>query len=190
MPLLKIHNLTSERLRIESLDRTFKEHEYFEKVYSSYILDKALSELRKYQKINLIRFTWSLDDSDILGNVDSTTYERLKSKGVPRIQYDKDLDKLFYWNDALQDYIDFTSIDTGISWNKETFTLDATDISNGYVDLAQTPISNSLDLGLNGVLQTEGASDQYTITTNRVTLVTPTDWSIGNIIEVKYQYNV
>jgi len=49
----------------------------------------------------------------------------------------------------------------------EVFTLNATDISNGYVDLAQTP-SDILDVTPKGGVKQEEAVD-YTISTNRVT---------------------
>ena len=52
--------------------------------------------------------------------------------------------------------------------NREIFTLDGTDISNGYVDLAQTPVSASVEVTpVGGPLQEFGVD--YTLSTNRVT---------------------
>ena len=52
--------------------------------------------------------------------------------------------------------------------NREIFTLAALDISNGYVDLAQTPVAASVDVTpVGGPLQEFGVD--YTLSTNRIT---------------------
>lgn len=47
------------------------------------------------------------------------------------------------------------------SWGKESNTLDGTDITNQYVDLAETIKASSLDLVFNGLVQREGTD--YTV---------------------------
>jgi len=72
------------------------------------------------------------------------------------------------------------------TWGKESRDLTAGDIANGYYDLAQTVIANSLDVVINGSIQEEGV--EYSVATNRVTFTTPADWSVGDRVVFKYQY--
>ena len=77
----------------------------------------------------------------------------------------------------------------GPAWKKELFTLTDADINtNGYINLTETPFENSTILMLNGLVQYEGATFQYTISEKQVTLVTPSDWSVGDVVLVQYQY--
>lgn len=59
---------------------------------------------------------------------------------------------------------DIAALATGSTWAKETFVLSGTDITNGYVDLAQVARNSSIDVlidGWGGIL--EGASYGYTV---------------------------
>lgn len=47
------------------------------------------------------------------------------------------------------------------SYNKESFTLSATDITNQYIDLAQIAKAHTIDLVFNGLIQQEGLD--YTV---------------------------
>lgn len=82
------------------------------------------------------------------------------------------------------------------TWNKEAITLDGTDITNQYVDLAQLIVANSLDLMFGGLLQRQ--TTDYTLSTEGgVTRVTfAGDLATGgnsaliatDVIYFKYQY--
>ena len=54
-------------------------------------------------------------------------------------------------------------ISNTIAYNKETLTLSGTNITNQYVDLAYTVLTNSLHLSIDGVTQYEG--DDYSLST-------------------------
>jgi len=72
--------------------------------------------------------------------------------------------------------------------NKESHTLTAGEIGGGSFTLAQTPIANSTHIVFGGAEQAEGATKQYTISGNTVTLVTPADWSANDVLEIQYLY--
>jgi len=75
--------------------------------------------------------------------------------------------------------------------SKETFTLDGTDVANGYVDLAATPVAGSLVFVVAGApSQIEGAD--YTIATNRVTFAGDlasgglAALEVGDVVQISY----
>ncbi|MEA2037781.1 MAG: hypothetical protein U9O94_09810, partial [Nanoarchaeota archaeon] len=71
----------------------------------------------------------------------------------------------------------------------ETFTITSTDITNGYIDLANTPNNTyGTDVRNNG-LSLPNTID-WTLTTNRITFVIHSQNIItaGDIVEVKYSY--
>ena len=85
------------------------------------------------------------------------------------------------------------------TWGKESITLIAGDITNQYVDLAQTIINNSLDLVVAGVVQAEGVDYSVALTggaggVTRVTflgdLATGGNAALvaGDVLRLKYQY--
>lgn len=69
-------------------------------------------------------------------------------------------------------------------WVHEDFLLDATDISNSYIDLANTPIATSEFVFLNGQLKSPLCD--YTVSGNRITWTT-TQPKVGSTFMVKYQ---
>lgn len=85
------------------------------------------------------------------------------------------------------------------TWSKESITLVAGDITNQYVDLAQTIQASSLDLVVDGVMQTEGVDYTISLTggAGGVTRLTfAGDLATGgasalvatDILRIKYQY--
>jgi hypothetical protein len=85
------------------------------------------------------------------------------------------------------------------AWGKESITLVAGDITNQYVDLAETIIANSLDLVVSGVMQAEGTDYTVSLTggAGGVTRVTfagdlatggAAELVAGDILRLKYQY--
>jgi hypothetical protein len=64
---------------------------------------------------------------------------------------------------AIKDYIASQIAGSNQSFGQETFTLDGTDISNGYVTLAETPIADSIHVTPKGGLPQEPGVD-FTIT--------------------------
>lgn len=83
------------------------------------------------------------------------------------------------------------------TWNKENITLNGTNITNQYVDLAHLIISGSLDLIAGGGLVQVEATDYTLSTVGGVTRVTfsgdlatggPAALISGDIIRFKYQY--
>lgn len=75
------------------------------------------------------------------------------------------------------------------SFGKESFTLIAGDITNGYVDLAQTPLANSLRVFVVGSPEQEQGVD-YTVSTNRVTFAgdLAAELVAGDKLIVNYAY--
>ncbi len=84
-------------------------------------------------------------------------------------------------------------------WSKESITLGAGDITNQYVDLAETIKASSLDLVVDGVMQTEGVDYTISLTggSGGVTRLTfAGDLATGgaselvatDILRLKYQY--
>jgi len=72
-------------------------------------------------------------------------------------------------------------------FNKESITLIAGDITAGNVTLAQTPIANTTDLVVSGLVSTEGVD--YTVTGAILDFSTHIPALIaGDIINVKYRY--
>lgn len=78
---------------------------------------------------------------------------------------------------------------TSQTFGNESITLTGTDITNGYVDLAQTPITESLHVTPKGGLLQEQGVD-YTLSTNRVTFAgdLATVLEAGDILLIKYAY--
>lgn len=86
----------------------------------------------------------------------------------------------------------------GGTWEKETFTLSAGDITNGYIDLANVATNDTIDLiVLGGGLQMEGASYDYTVNytggaggNTRITWVNDLAAALiaGDVLQVKYNY--
>lgn len=85
------------------------------------------------------------------------------------------------------------------TWGKENLTLDGTDITNQYKDLAQVIIASSLDLVMNGVMQVEATDYTVSLTggaggKTRITfagdLATAGASALisGDIMRFKYQY--
>lgn len=75
------------------------------------------------------------------------------------------------------------------SFGNETITLTGTDITNGYIDLAQTPIAESLHVTPKGGLLQDQGTD-YTLSTNRITFTgdLATVLAAGDILLIKYAY--
>jgi len=77
-------------------------------------------------------------------------------------------------------------------WKKESITLSAGDIANGYVDLTAEAMTDSLDLVVGGLVQTQG--DDYTLSVEAsVTRITwtgnlATIIGAGDVLNVKYQW--
>lgn len=77
-------------------------------------------------------------------------------------------------------------------WKKESITLSAGDIANGYVDLTAEAMTDSLDLVVGGLVQTQG--DDYTLSIEAsVTRITwtgnlATIIGAGDVLNVKYQW--
>jgi len=81
-------------------------------------------------------------------------------------------------------------------WNKEDLTLNGTDITNQYKDLAFTIVDFSLSLSVSGVLQTEGVD--YTLSVvSSVTRITfagdlatggPAALISGDVLHAQYQH--
>jgi hypothetical protein len=85
------------------------------------------------------------------------------------------------------------------TWNKENLTLNGTDITNQYKDLAQVIVSKSLDLVVNGVMQIEDVDYTISLTggaggKTRVTFAGDlatggaAELISGDILRFKYQY--
>jgi len=82
--------------------------------------------------------------------------------------------------------------------NKETFTLAAGDITNGYIDLANVALANSIQLLVkNAGVMLEGASHDYTVNltggaggNTRITWVNDlaTNLEAGDVLQVAYTY--
>lgn len=94
-----------------------------------------------------------------------------------------------------QDAANKTYVDSAAgSWNKQTFTLSATNITNGYVDLTFVAKTNSIDFVFNGLISRE--SVDYTVSytggagsKTRVTFSGHTPALVaGNIIIIKYSH--
>lgn len=83
-------------------------------------------------------------------------------------------------------------------WSKERFELTSTDITNGYIDLAQEAVENSIVAFVDRLAIHEGAAEDYTVTipfgVSRITflneLVDPGQQQLeaGDVINVTYQY--
>jgi hypothetical protein len=105
---------------------------------------------------------------------------------------------------ASNDVANKTYVDTAVSavtpktWNKETLTLNGTDITNQYKDLAHLISANSLFLSISGIVVYEGASYDYTLSTvggvTRITFLNDLATGgaaalvSGDILQVQYQY--
>ena len=87
--------------------------------------------------------------------------------GLDQVDNTSDLDKPI--STATQAALDLKADASSLTTaNREIFTLAALDISNGYVDLAQTPVAASVDVTpVGGPLQEFGVD--YTLSTNRIT---------------------
>ena len=72
------------------------------------------------------------------------------------------------------------------TWNKESHTLTAWEITAGSFTVSHSVLANSMDFVFNGNVEAEG--DDYTVSGTTVTLVTPGDWVAGDVIKLKYQY--
>jgi len=81
---------------------------------------------------------------------------------------------------------------TGNTPATETFTIDATIVTNGYIDLSNAPNpDNHNSVNWNGTILFEGATEDYTITGNRVTFHTSNggvELITGMKIQIKYKY--
>ncbi len=82
------------------------------------------------------------------------------------------------------------------TWSKENITLDGTDITNQYVDLAQEIYAMSLDLVVDGVVQIEGTDYTLSLVGGVTRLTFDGDLATGgpaalvatDILNIKYQY--
>jgi hypothetical protein len=68
-------------------------------------------------------------------------------------------------------------------WENETFTIDATDVSNGYVDLSFVPTTGALFVFRNGIYQ---GSECYSLVGMRITWVGTRVPLLGQTIHTKY----
>jgi len=93
---------------------------------------------------------------------------------------------------ATKDYVD--TVAAVPTWGKERLTLSAGDITNGYVDLAQEVVANSLQVVTSGLVQDQGAGLDYTAALNlgvtRVTFETGLTGLLvaGDVLSFHYQY--
>lgn len=71
---------------------------------------------------------------------------------------------------------------------REIFTLVAQDITNGYIDLAQSPVADSVQVSVDGLIQLHGTD--YTLATNRITFAgdMASLLTSGDGIVVQYRY--
>lgn len=85
------------------------------------------------------------------------------------------------------------------TWGKEPITLDSTDITNQYVDLAQVAIASSIDFVVNGLVQAEGTDYTVSLTGGaggKTRLTFAGDLATAgaaalvdtDIVHIKYQY--
>jgi len=79
---------------------------------------------------------------------------------------------------------------TSQSFGQENFTLIAGDISNQYVDLAQTPLADSIHLEIVGAAGPAVPGVDFTLATNRITFAgdLATLAAIGDILVIHYAY--
>lgn len=89
---------------------------------------------------------------------------------------------------SIKAYVDGAVSGAG-SNGKETFTLDATDITNGFITLANTPKSNSINLIVDGGGAMLQGTD-YTVLTATITFAgdLATVLAIGDKVQVQYEY--
>lgn len=73
---------------------------------------------------------------------------------------------------------------------RDLFTINATDATNGYLDLSQTPIATEhIVVEKNGQMLAPGISNDYTISGNRVTFLSPISiQGVPDQISVFYSY--
>jgi hypothetical protein len=90
--------------------------------------------------------------------------------------------------------LSWTTVSSGASNEKETFTLSAGDITNGYVDLANVARTDSIDFVISGLVSREGTD--YTVSytggaggNTRITFSghTPT-LAASDVVTVKYEF--
>ncbi len=72
------------------------------------------------------------------------------------------------------------------AFQTDVFTIDATDISNGYLDLSQLPKTNTETVFYDGLEEDNGVF--YTLATNRITFIDVGDIYVGAKITIKYSY--
>jgi hypothetical protein len=103
----------------------------------------------------------------------------------------------FKFGNGVDEWADLPYVSTGgLTDKKQTLTMDATDITNQYKDLAELIAADSLDVHYNGVLMVEGVA--YSLSTvggvTRVTflgdLATGGAFALvnGSVLYAKYRY--
>lgn len=78
----------------------------------------------------------------------------------------------------------------GSNNGNEIFTLDGTDITNGYVDLAQTPLADSIMIAVDGMPGLAQKTTHFTVSTNRITWAgdLATLLASGDVVNIFYEY--
>ena len=90
--------------------------------------------------------------------------------------------------------ITITNTGAMASWGKENITLNGTDITNQYVDLAQLTLSDSVLLVVDGVVQIEGSDYTLSGSPTRVTFAGDlatggaAELIAGDVLNFQYQY--
>jgi hypothetical protein len=68
-------------------------------------------------------------------------------------------------------------------WENETFSIDATDFANGYIDISFVPTTGSEFVFRNGIFQ---EPDCYSLSVQRITWTSTRPPNVGDSVHVKY----
>ena len=144
---------------------------------------------------------WSSGDSETIVKMATASYSLTLTSGGASdtaVFADTNSKGIVYAGDYSANFTDRSIVDkayvdsaiTSNVWVKEVFTLTSTDVSNGYVILANVPLDFSIDVVVSGSLKSQGATADYTLTGggDRLEPTGSWTWTDGDVIEVKYCY--